>query len=1143
MNLQHLAKAEEGLRAAIRLSDVPFLGLMRDALPPIVITSIDLLTLGNPGVDMYTDYLRRFPALFSVHLTACIMEGMGQDGHFELYSHIQRAIGAEWTLSQQQREVLWRAFRRAILELGFEPSPLVSGPHFMANEYLRQVGVPLAFADDLAERMLSFARRLGLPDVDDPDAIMSWQRALEERLNSPFSMTARKAVSLDAKGYYTQAFLRVSATVGTLAAVEPCNPLERAMARAFERQGHSNAFRRASLPYVTFNDGQVGIFVPGGEERDFEFQVDGNVQLHQSNIEDAFVSLSNPLTREVIIKESAGMQSSRCQLWEDSRPNRLLMFTDAGRFKCAAQLQADPAAPVIIAPGTYTCLSRFAPVGVEVEELLDEPALHTFGFSVHPGQSTTIKHGPASLTFQGESQPYWQWTGVSRTTKEGVDVYFGKLEFAVEFPAEWSHFAGVRYVINLSASGSATKLQLPFTVDASSRAVVAIADAMKAREWAPGFVKLLAEVSRAGENRVLIRSSVNYWLGLSHVTSSMHFVCDDPPRNLQHGLSENVRIQGNVVKPHDTISKTLRLVFRLDERRYQSLSWNVPGIFIEVESPLDSGGFSREKRAIGSVESISVMSSKQVLVSASEPGALSVGDWVLNVDFSKHPTKRIPASLLASRLTPQASTLLFTSGVTGLSHELLRLVRPHYAACMAAKVVDGQFMVQFSTPDDVQGVLVRVSDVISGKDAEIALEANTGVWAGHRLGRSRMTCLSARDGGYSVSLYFDLEGWPSGAWVFGFDACVGGIWGHLENQRQDALAAGFICDQEGRQVRSDALLGCLSALSDKDSLTVLSRVQAVMSTCYMQESWESIQWIAGMWRALLARWNGRIHEAVTTLVDLACARAPEDASSSWLLQVTAGAVMPEIYTLPAVVYGKVSRSTHPVSQVLRAIANLKGQYPRVFPDLIHVAAASGFSNFFEVAGGGEPRGFRLDSYIEGLRQTEDRVSDSFKLADENFQPSDGDWLGPVHHRFATRSLEMAYECSLAGNEIRRGQAMGLCRFLKQKFRSFPHDYHPRLAGHAPVVAPWVTGGDENLPEELAQRRQNLDQITHLISLLAFHCRLGARNEMALRRFMDVLRSSDIPVEPCLAYLLQVGGAAFAYYLLLWELVQKAESIR
>ncbi|WP_211097541.1 hypothetical protein [Burkholderia sp. LS-044] len=491
MNLQHLAEAEECLRAAIKLSDVPFLGLMRDALPPLVITSIDLLTLGNPGVDMYTDYLRRFPALFSVHLTACIMEGMGRDGHFELYSHIQRAIGAEWTPSQQQREVLWRGFRRAILELGFEPSPLVSGPHFMANEYLRQAGVPLAFADDLAERMLSFARRLGLPDGDDPDAIMSWQRALEERLNPPFSMTARKAVSLDAKGYYTQAFLRVSATQGTSAAVEPGNPLERAMARAFERQGNSHAFRRASLPYVTFNDGQVGIFVPGGDERDFEFQVDGKVQLHQSNIEDAFVPLSNPLTREVIIKERAGMQSSRCQLWEDSRPNRLLLFTDAGRFKCAVQLQANPAVPVIIAPGTYTCLSRFEPVGIEVEELLDAPALHTFGFSVHPGQSTTIKHGPASLTLQGESQPYWQWTGASRTTKEGVDVYFGKLEFAVEFPVEWSQFAGGRYVINLSASGSATKLQLPFTVDASSRAVIAIADAMTAREWVPGFVKLL----------------------------------------------------------------------------------------------------------------------------------------------------------------------------------------------------------------------------------------------------------------------------------------------------------------------------------------------------------------------------------------------------------------------------------------------------------------------------------------------------------------------------------------------------------------------------------------------------------------------------------------------------------------------------
>ncbi|MCA8197869.1 tudor domain-containing protein [Burkholderia vietnamiensis] len=1142
VKLQHMVEAEEGLREAIKSSDVPFLGLMRDSLRPSTTASIELLTLASPGAEMYAEYLSRYPALFSVHLTACIMEGLGQAGHFELYSHIQRAIGTDSPLTQTQRDSLWRAFRRAIVELGFEPSPIISGPHFMANEYLRQAGVPLAFADDLAERMLSFARRLGLPDGDDPEAVASWQRALEDRLNPPFSTTAKKAVCLDAKGYYTQAFLRVSARHGGSSA-EPDNPVERAMTRAFEKQGNRNTFRRASLPYISLNEGLAGIFVPGGDEREFEFRIDGEVVRHLSGIEDTFVPFNKPLTREVVIQERAGIQPYRYSLWEDDRANRLLLFSDTGRFKCSGQLQAADGNPIVLPPGSYTCLSRFEPTGIETEGLWDDPTVYTFRISIHPGVTTTLRHGPAALSVQGASQPYSQWMGASKATNEGIDVYFGPLNFDVEFPSEWSHFGGKDYVLTLSASGRIEKVRMPFTVDASSKATLAVAEVLERSGWAPGFLRLLAEVSRAGESRTLVRSSLNYWWGLSEITPTMHFKCDRLPQNLQSALNENVRFECNVLKPRDVISKTLRLVFQLDERRYQVLSWNVPGIFIEVESTQESGGVVRQMRTVGEVESVSPISSKHILVSASESGVLSVGDWVTQVDFAKHPSKRLPASLLASRLTPQSSSLRFRSDRTGLDVELLKLVQPHFVMGMAARVADGQYVVEFSMSEEVQAVAVRARDVISGEDVELTLQANTGVWTEHRFGRSRLTSLPAKAGEYTVSVFFDLERWPSGAWIFRFDAKVGGMWGQLENRRQDVFAAGFICDDQARSIRSDELLACLPGLTDFESLAVLSRVQEAMSACYMKECWESVQWIAGIWRAMLSRWKGRMVEAVTTLVDVACARPPEGANSSWLLQQTAGAIMPEMYALPAVAYSRVNKRAHRVAEALRAISDLKAQYPGVFPHLIHVAAASAFSNLAEMQRGGAPRGFKLSSYLEALRQMGGGIEDSFKLEDASFRPANGDWLGPVHLRFATRALDSAYESSLAGNEIRKGQAMGLCRFVKHKFPAFPHNFHKCLAGRSPIVAPWPMDDVEGIPEEVAQRGDNLEQITHLLSLLAFHCRLDARSDGRLATFMEVIGSAGIPVEPCLTYLLQIGEAVFAYYLLLWELVQKTENIQ
>ena len=257
-----------------------------------------------------------------------------------------------------------------------------------------------------------------------------------------------------------------------------------------------------------------------------------------------------------------------------------------------------------------------------------------------------------------------------------------------------------------------------------------------------------------------------------------------------------------------------------------------------------------------------------------------------------------------------------------------------------------------------------------------------------------------------------------------------------------------------------------------------------------------------------------------------------------MLQTTAGAALPEIYALSASVYRRINDRPHPVADILRVIATVGEHYPSVFPETLHLAAASGFSNLSEIGRGGMPRDFRFDHYVDALRSLSDSVADASTLETEGFRPRNGQWLGPVHHKFAIRSLETAYERSLSGNEIRRGQAMGLCRHVSQRIPSIPPGFG-NLGGLPTVVAPWPRKDDESLPDELLQRNQNLDQIEHLLSLLAFHCRAGARKRDALQPFLNVLHGSSSPVESSLAYLLQIGDALFAYYLLLWELVHNA----
>lgn len=1138
MSLQALSVAEEQLLSRIKGSDVPFLGLLRDFLSPAIQTTIELLTLGRPTVEQYREYLLRHPALFSVNLTAHVMEGMGRDGYFDLYPHVERAIGTDVPLTQSQRESLWTAFRQAIQSLGFEASPRKSGNHYMAAEYLRQVGVPLAFADDLAERMLNFAKRVGVPDRDDPEAIKSWQQALQAHLNPPFSITARKGVSLDTEGYYTQVFLRVYYRGGQ--ADEQANAIERAMARAFQKYQpeHGGTLRRAQLAYVMLNDGLLGIFIPGGDDREHEIRVDGQVQVHRSGIEDAFVPLKRVLAREVEIKDRARQQASIYRLWEDKRPNRLLVFSESGRFKVAAQLnQPDP---VILPPGQYTCLSRFCPSGFEAEALWDDPSLYALTLDVLPGQAIALANGPAALTIQGESQPYVTWSASSSTTKEGTELRFGELKLHIEFPAEWSSFSGRRYVLRLSSGGSARQLRHFFELDDSNTAEINLTAALQADNWPPGPSRLLAEISRADEARSLIRSAVLYWHGLTEIRRGMTFMCRALPANLEQGLNENIRIDEDMLKPLDSLAKTFRLVFRLDERRHQVLTWNVPGIFIEVENDSDGGTPARINRPVGAIESVSLTSNKQIFVSATDPGTLSVGDWSLRVDFSKYPTKRLSASLLASRMTPHGATLTYLSDRSDIPVALLRLVQPHFVRRMTTKVSSGQFVVRFLLPRELQAIRVIAEDVVSAQDIDIVIGANTGIWSHHRFGKAQFMCLDADEGGYAANVFLDLELWPAGAWVFRFDGQIDCAWGHLENERQDLFAAGLLCNDRGAPVGVEQLLACLPDLTNLESLEVLRRVQVAMHPCYAHEAWDTMQWLNAMWHQLLRVWKGRENEAVTTLVDLAGARPPKDANPTWMLQHNAAAQAPRIYALPAREYRQVNLKPYPLVEALRAASELERQYPFVFPDLMHLSAASAFSNFAQITQGAKPYGFDLDKYVKALQQTNDQLEVSLKLENDAYRPSAGDWLGPVHYRFAWRALEAAYDRTLGGNEIRRGQAIGLCRFFRQRFPSFNHDYHRGLVGKSPHIVPWPSPDDDSVSPEVAQKRENLAQFAHLLSALAYHCRFGSRQPGRLDEFIELLKTSTIPVAACLTYLLQVGEAMFAYYLLLWEFVQKAD---
>lgn len=1129
---------EEELRDVVQKSDAPFLGLLGEALSPEVQVGVTNAIAIDRTVEGYVRLLFRYPALFAIHLTSTLMEGMGQTGNFDLYRHIRTALQRDVEPTKDEREILWSAFRQAVLRLGLEVSPRTSGHHYMADTYLRQVGVPLAFADDLAEKMLSFAKTAGLPDGDEPDGIARWQSALESRLLPPFSRVAQKAVAIDTQGFYARFFLKVHESGG---ASPGANPLEQAMAKAFEKLSGDGRFRRAAVPYLALNDGRFGVFVPAAESvRTIEITVDGQRRSYPVGLEDEFLGIAEPLPHIVAVRDKGSQLATQYDVWVDDKPNRMLVFTKTGRLKGWAQLGM--AETLILPPGDYIALSRFQPAGVNVEALSEAPRLYTFPVFLHPGQQQLFSNGPAVLTLQGEARPLALWKGPVRGTKELVEFNYGQLGLDLEFPVDWLAVSNGQFEVFLFSNTSDATAVVSVLADEKGCVTLSVSDASWRDTLPPGLSRILAEIKRPGEVRALLRTSVLFWNGLDAVSNGLKFRLKRNPVNLVVIHCENFAITDGLIAPKDDMSRHLSLAFQINQHRVQTLVWNAPGVFVEV-----TGGNSNEsvvryktKRALGSTEVVSLTSDKQIIVSASESGELSLGDWVQLTDFSRLTSKVLPASFLASRITAHSDTLTFTPLGASVALPLLKLVRPHYVHNISDKFAEGQLVVKLESPNEIDAVLVKAHEALTGQDIEVELQANTSNWTSSRLGRTRLMTFAGTSGGYTSSVYLSLELWKAGAWTFTFDGRIAGIWGHLQNQRHDQFATGFICDGSGAQAGSKSLIAELSELTDKQSLEVFMRVQLELLPCYAESSWASMRWLSTAWRTLVDKWRGHEATGVTVFIDMACSRPSEESEPSWMPQHHIGADLPFIFALPADDYRKVNENRHPLSRSLRTITTFQSKYPAVFGDLLHLGAAMGFSNFGAITRGASPREFSFERYGQALLQTDGAPRDLIRREEASFIPVTGDFLGPIHHRYAEACLESAYENFLGGNEIRRGQAIGLCLHLRKIMPTLEGSVLLRLKGTRAVVDPWPRPGRDNLEPEQAQKQENLQNIVHFLSLFALHCRAGARSPKALHSFMSKLCSAERPVEACIPYLLQVGDAFFAYYLLLWEVVLSSE---
>ena len=1061
------------------------------------------------------------------------MLGLGQDGHFSLYPHIQRAIGGVPNLSQTERELLWRAFRRAMLKLGIQPLARRSGAHFMADEYVRQAGVPIAFADDLANRMLQVARRIGLPDEDDQESLLAWQASLLNKLAPPFSVTAKKAVGRDTTAYYTRTFVRVHTNSGQASNKDP---LELAFATAFSKES-SFFSRRTAIPHLQYRDGTLRIlFPPSPSSASYRIVFGESSQTVSVDTHGAYRPLPSVLSPELIVLREDGERVLNVKLWPDTLPNRLLIFNYDGRLRATAQLNQDE--PVELPAGRYIALCRFEPSNLDDWTAVNtRPLLVEVPFELRPGNEQLLKNGPAVVILVGENKPTFTLKGPVRSSLERTEFWYGHLDAKIDVPSEWHELGGTIFQIRVMEGDR--RMTVPAVLDESGQATVSLTAAIEGLQTPPGMRRIVVEMVQGGESRTLHRQSVLYWIGLKEVTSQFQFSYATPPCNLFLSHCKGVKVAETHAGPSDDQGSFIRMAFDLGSNRIVRFSWHRPGVFVEVQVVSKDGACMQFARAVGSAETVSLTSNKTVTVIASEPGYITLGSMRTFVDFSKTASKSYPASFLASRLEPGARTLKYESHSSRVSLDLLFLSQPHVASEIKTERLANLVIVRIKIHGEPTEISISGRELASGHQTTAEHQLMAGTW--HTNDLARMQAYSSGGGNtHEIHLLIDIETLSQGTWLVSFGACIGGIWGALQDEREKRIAVALTVDESGSEISGKNVIAQVGELELTEVISRLARLNEHFKYLWSPICWDQQSWLPAYFSALVDRLRDSEHSYVTELFDIATAITPDDVPTGHISMQCVPASLSRIFALHRAIYKRVNLKAHPLSVALRAMQELHGPVSPAFGKVLHPAAAMGFKNVAQIMHGSRPKLFNLLTYRDVLQQS--TLEGGFQLDDETFLPGAGELLGPLHLAHAWREIERRFNASQLMPSSRQSAAVAVAKSLHRLTPSFGQDAPVGLRGQSLLILLANPKHDEVDAEELLTR-EHMSYVVQACAWLAWYCRLESRHQGALDTFHTKLGASRKAVEisgasitDCIAYYLQVAPAIFSFYLLLWELV-------
>jgi hypothetical protein len=1135
-----LNRIEERLRAELEKGDMPFLGLYSGLFDDNAREYFHEKILGQTSpIKSFIRGLFKWPAVFATYLTVHVVEGYGRSGTGEVYPFIEEALGtSSRALNQLKRVELWKAYRKACVRLGLSVVPEGSSSRPYVHEYLRQAGVPIKYAGDLALKLESHAARLGLPDLDDPESIAAWQEQLRGYLRSPLSVTIRDAIESDETAYYTTTYLQVR----QYDSAEECqNDTESAIYAALSGSARIRHAKGAEIPELQWRNGAIGVQIPSGENAEWRVRtvlggeaapVDVNVIAED---ERQFIPLPNGFPLKVTV---VGPKASfEIAAWEDEKDNRVLLVDRLGRIRARACLGGDL---IHILPGTYILVTRWKPEEeyADAMEVISDPAIFESSVTIGSGETVLLKRGPASLAITGKSVAAMEWQGLSKTGVLGREMLAGDgLSIAGTIPDEIASAAPGMFEVVISAKDIDKQGEIPIELDDDQAFRVAVTEVLS--EWPFGMLRVTAIIRRRDiPNRSFARMSGLIWNGLSG-TDGIRFKCVSTEAfeqsNVARGRCENVRFNGDGLTYRDHEQRYFRTVFDLSRSESVAFTWLVPGLFLSL---VEFQNQNLEERPVtkGSVIQVKPSSRVALKIYSTLDGEVKLGNYRKAISASSISGTQMYLAPVLEHITAENRTLEFI-GETGVPIPLLEIVTPHQFTGVVTDRTADNYQVSLSVNDDIEDLAIEATEIISGRREVIDLCVNMLESAtGRPMEKCWATSRGASLSGWRIEINWNVVDWDVGAYVFRIRAKVARRWGELVNARGDVFVGSMIVSAAAGHP-----LNALEARPTAELLDIFRRSTEFLLECYAEESWEDVKWVAKLWSEVAQSFDVTNLQVLIRLTILALRRAPEHSPVSWAPLSCVAAARLDVFAQPGAMYKRLPSGDLRGLGILRSLgefgSNDKENFSR--DDLFSPLAVLGFENGPLVAAGAADRlrKFSLDKFAQTGLYTGDSERHRIRRREE-WIPGPGLFIGARHYWWAINKLESKFLAGLAGNPHRRGNVLRLAsRLSATPWRDKLPPGLSRLFEGRLSLGPLC---QRSIDDETSQEEENIEALVDLLSVTAFACRLSARQDNFLPDFlMDLAGAIDTDtsmLQLYLGYAIYIGIDVFLYYLLLWEFV-------